>query len=399
MQFTIYFCADGILRAKFSDNKPMIPLKFLQNESGKDDFQFWVCWWKNPVLFEDGLTFGKFLICLEPWSQFWSDMTDINLKSYFTELRKPLIVNNNHNPEIDNRQFDWVNIVYRSELEPTTEYLKEEQEIEDLQEWFNSPKTQRLTGKWSLQSSYVINGFHIGEAEHYSINYTPLNELANVPLYLAKDHQITISDFDLKRILGSKAEFFKKNTFGVNTVVSKGFKNKKYEIKFLIEEKRHTLREMIEGFFHWMYREPATRDDFIETLKEIKDNLTLEPDVLSQSSDIETTQDNFEHTSNVIAINSKNISSENNHELSQDIDNAGLEIKVAPGAFSPLVESLERDNDYWEEMISNAAKDPNVILKIGQVTLAEQPENRIFNLIIDPNDPKANPQPSEYKTN
>lgn len=427
MEFTIYFCADGILRARFSDNKPMIPLKFLQEESGKNDFQFWVGWWKSQVLFEEGLTVGKFLICLEPWTEFWSDMTNTNLKAYFAELRKPLMVNSkNDNPEIDNRLFDWVNIVYRSELEPTTEYLKEDEEIEDIEDWFNSPKTKRLTGKWRLQSSYVINGFHTGEAEHYSIDYTPMNELANVPIYLAKDHQIYLTDFYLKNILGSKAELFKKDAFGVNTVTQKGFKNKKHHTKFLLEEKTHTLREVLEGFFHWMYKEPSTRDDFIETLKDMKD--TLEEELESKDIDdnedsldkivtdlknfkndlnasgqegfnetlsnfVSSLEEDSESNSNVIPLNLQNVNS-NEKEDEQD----KLEIKIAPGAFSPLVQAYERQSDYWEEMVSSASKDPNVVLKIGKVQLAEQPENRIFNIIIDPHDPKANPHPSEYKT-
>lgn len=427
MEFTIYFCADGILRAKFSDNKPMIPLKFLQEQNGKSDFQFWVAWWKNEVFFEEGLTVGKFLICLEPWTEFWSDMTNTNLKAYFSELRKPLIVNNqNNDPDIDDRIFDWVNIVYRSELEPTTEYLKEDEEIEDIQEWFNSPKTKRLTGKWRLQSSYVINGFHNGEAEHYSIDYTPMNELANVPIYLAKDHQIYLTDYDLKNILGSKQYLFKKDAFGVNTVTQKGFKNKKYQIKFLLEEKSHNLRDVLEGFFHWMYKEPATRDDFIESLKNIKDSLNEDFETSSFEEDSldnivtdlkefkdslnDSEEESFKETmgdfvnkleeapqdmNNVISLHGKNLSAEKeNNEESAD----KLEIKVAPGAFSPLVEAFERDNDYWEAMISNASKDANVVLKIGKVQIAEQPENRIFNMIIDPNDTKANPIPSEYKT-
>lgn len=33
MDFQIYFCVDGILRAKFSEEQPLIPIKFLQEKS------------------------------------------------------------------------------------------------------------------------------------------------------------------------------------------------------------------------------------------------------------------------------------------------------------------------------------------------------------------------------
>ena len=120
MAFQLYFCTDGILRAKLSDNKPMIPVKFLQ-ESGENpdnDFRFWVRWWESNVHFESGLTVGKFLACLEPWGEFWSDFTGKNVVEYIKESRRPIVVKNKEN---DEEPLSWVGLSYYTEISPETE--------------------------------------------------------------------------------------------------------------------------------------------------------------------------------------------------------------------------------------------------------------------------------------
>ena len=88
MNFSIYFCADGVLRAKFAENKPMLSLKFIQENSPfkNNDFRFMTKWWESHTFFEKDLTVATFFQCLEPWIDFFSLLTSVDMKSYLQEI-------------------------------------------------------------------------------------------------------------------------------------------------------------------------------------------------------------------------------------------------------------------------------------------------------------------------
>ena len=121
MDFDIYFCKDGILRAKYSDKYPMIPLNFIQQNLKQKDLSFWSRWWESNVYFEDGLTVGKFLICLEPWAEFWGDMTLKNVSAYIAEVRKPYDISKEKE-----KPLSWIGISYYTELDTSVEYKKDD---------------------------------------------------------------------------------------------------------------------------------------------------------------------------------------------------------------------------------------------------------------------------------
>jgi hypothetical protein len=379
MDFDLYFCTDGILRAKLNDDTPMIPVKFLQ-ENGiykGNDFRFWARWWECNTYFEEGLTIGKFLSGLEPWGEFWSDFTGKDIVSYIKESRRPIAIN-----EEEEKPLTWVSIAYHTDLSPISEYSDDdnfEDILDDINEWFNKPKNTRLTGEWEINSSYKVSGFVEGKEEQYSIDYSPMNKLANTPIVLSDKHILYFSNWKLNQILGQNEDhFFQNNAFGLCST-KEGF------TKFVIGNKIHNIRDVVEGFFWWFHSNPTSRNKFIETLLERKDAIdeAIEASLEEKDEVLE---------SNVIKLFDKK--SENTESESKK---KTMKVNIANDTFSPIIMSLERDKTYWEEMLEKAYKNNNIVLKIGKVEKAKSPEKRVFNYIVkDENDP-ANPKPSEYK--
>ncbi len=363
MEFKLYFCNDGILRAKFSKDKPMIPVKFLQENSAfkNQDFRFWVRWWDSIVYFEKGLTVSQFLFCLEPWVEFWSEFTGKELKEYIQEVKKPILVNPNE------KGLDWIGILYYTELKSNIEYSKKDDEIftKDLEKWFNTPKEARLTGEWDISSSYNVSGFILGNEEQYSINYTPINELANTPLILSHYQYLYVNDWYAKKILGeNKGDIFKKDALGVCRIQDK--------TTFLMGEKYHKMKDVVEGFFYWMYSSPMQRSDVLEELKEKHE---------------EYIREEKENSNNVVSVQNQE----------ENIDVEKKEIHIVSGSFDSIINDFKEDEQYWENMLKMAKSNPNVILKIGKIQSNIEPEKRVFGHIVDEKDQSANPQKSEYK--
>lgn len=378
MDFKLYFCTDGILRAQFSEKQPMIPLKFLQEKSPfKDnDLRFWTRWWESNTYFEEGLTVNKFLFCLEPWAGFWTDITHKDIQLYVQEARKPCIVK-----DTEKDPLDWIELSYHTEVEPETEYQRDDDNLfeRDLNAWFNSPKEMRLTGQWNIHSAYKLTGYKIGQVEQYGVDHCPINEIGNLPLVLSNKQIVYFTSWSAARVLGkAKADIFKKDAFGVSSIP---------HMKFVKGEKHHNIRDVVEGFFWWFSSTPAKRDAFMEELMSIKDD--IDADISEQEAQ--------EETNNVVALfpNEHN-DSESENPKQEDSGEKKMKIKVADGAFSSIISRYERDKDYWEDMLE-AAKEGEVILKIGQTISQASLENRIFSHILKEDDAKENPQPSEYK--
>jgi hypothetical protein len=261
MDFDIYFCADGILRAKFNDNKPMIPIKFLQDNGNYkgNDFRFWACWWECNTYFEADLTVGKFLSCLEPWGEFWSDFIGKDIISYIKESRHPIAV---IDKEHDEKPLTWVSLAYHTDLSPISEYLDNESFddiLEENKELLNQPRLlSRLTGEWEIYSSYKVSGFAEGQEEQYSIDFSPMNKLVNLPIVLSDKHVLYFSNWKLNQILGSsKDQFFQENAFGLCSIKD-GF------TKFVIGNKTHNIRDIVKGFFLRLQSSSTNRNNSVD---------------------------------------------------------------------------------------------------------------------------------------
>lgn len=411
MDFSIYFCNDGILRVKLSTDSPAIPMTFIQKNSSLNDFKFWVKWWNNYVFFEEGLTVAKFLLCLEPWAEFWSDMINIDILAYIDEVKKPILINEQHD------SIDWIEISYCHELTPNVNHG--EMDLDDLENWFNSPKNTNLTGKWNFSSYYKTSGFKLNLEEHYAIDFIPLYKLANVPLVLNDKQFIYIHDNYMDKIIG-KNKFLKPNAFGVC---------KKNNIKFLTGEKYHTVKNVIGGFFLHFDYSPKSRDQTIEIIQESLASITEHSNrnnLTKNKENIVSETNNSENnlSDNILTFKSKNtntpISSINNdisENLSspQDSNDSSnvvsinsvknnqtqhddkVKINIHSNALTSILNTFDNHENYWSNVLELAKNDNSVILKIGNINPQKSLENRLLGYIIHDTDVDAIPKPSEPK--
>ena len=366
MEFEVIFCTDGILRIKLG-NKPMIPAKFIYDSyEYKSDLSFWTRWWEGYTYFEEGLTVGQFLRCLEPWSEFWTDLTHKNIQSFIDESRKLTLVKDEEGNE-DEHPLSWVSFSYHLEMDLESEYEKDSFDTDDINEWFNRPQNVKLTGNWNIHGSYKLTGYSYGYNEQYGIEHSPMNELASLPIVLSDKQILVASDFSAKRILGQDYELFKPDSFGVRTVAHG---DSGYKTIYLQGEKNHRLREMIEGFFWWFPSNPTSREEFNESLKLSVDELKNLDDEENESNVIPL----FKEPEDLIAAN-------DNVE-----DPKKLKVVVAEGAFAPIIKQMDRDSKFWEELLEKAKDDNDVVIKIGEFKQAQAPENRIFAYIVPEED-------------
>lgn len=357
MEYQICFCKDGIMRLKHSE-KPMVPLSFIQKKyKNKSDFSFWSIWWNCETMFEDGLTVGDFFSCLQPWAEFWSDFTHKDILSFIKESKKPLLIKNQSN----RADLSWISLSYFFDMDLELEYQREISDMTDLNKWLNQKRLARLTGDWNINGYYKLTGYKDDVIEHYSIEHSPMNELVNVPLILNNKQIILFQDFNSKEILGKKAGLFKDNAFGVR----KAKINSEYGNFVYLHaqgKKTHSLKDVIQGFFFWFPENPVMREEFNESLRlSLKDN------------DEQLTDDN-----NVIPLFKK--------DLNVKSKKSGKKIKVAPGAFDSLIESLNSSNEFWDDLLKLASNDKNVVLKIGDLKEAKVPEKRIYGYIVKDED-------------
>lgn len=384
MNFSIYFCADGILRAKFAENKPMLPLRFIQENSPfkNNDFRFMTKWWESDTFFEKGLTISTFLQCLEPWEEFWTDLTGKDVKAYIKQVRVPHIVKKtmvkDKDCEEENYDIDWIQLSHNIDAEVECEYEKtpeSEKLLEnDINAWFNSKQKMRLTGKWNIYNSFTLSGFVNGNVNQYSVEYTPINELANVPFVLNHTLSLSFTENSLRRYTGNQKEsIVKEDSFGVT---------KLGENHYLMGHTYFSLREVVEGFFYWMMRTPKAAERFIQSLKDDKEEI----DRILALEDKE-----LEQVDNVIPLFKNEIETEEKIE-----ENKTLEVKIAPNAFSSIIDHWERDSEFWEGMIKKASNE-EIVTKIGKTIQQEPLEKRYFGFILDGNKSQHIPEPNEFK--
>lgn len=349
----LYFCKDGIMRSKGLDKQPLIPIKTIQTIMEEDDLTFWFGNWNAYVKFEKGLTLNKFLQNLEPWVDFFSKYTHVNISEYIKESKKPTLVND------DKSEIDWISIQYITDIDSAIEYEKSPSEREDLLSWINEPKNRRLTGKWEVDAHYKVTGYKYGEEEHYSIDHTPFNKMANCEIVLDPNNYVIFSNYNYKSHF--EKDLVREDAYGF---VNYG------KSKVLLGNKEHRLKDVVEAFFWWLPATTERRDNFVNHLIELKTLVDSDLRELKNEKEEEVTEDNEE-------------------------TNKKMKIHFAEGAFDSLVEDSEHQYDYWTSMFEAAKKDKTAVLKLGEFIEQPNPEVRMFNTIKPEEDlvPKA----TEYK--
>lgn len=348
--FTIYFCADGVLRMRFGD-AALLPMSYIQNQRDENDLKFFSKIWDCNTQFEEGLTIGKFLECLSPWSEFWSDLTGTDVEAYIKESRKPTLLKEN------NDKLDWAGLFFNTEINSDIEFKNLTDEIFDF-----ANKEVALTGNWSINSSYNLAGFKLGEEEQYGIDSCPLNEIVNLPLYLSNKQNIYIFNREVDTFFEGK-ELLNSEAFGVRVATSRNG----YPINYIKGDKYHGLRDIVEGFFYWFSSSPIERENIAQEIQ-------------SAISQMDEYVDEAEKNTNEETSNEK--------EENESKEDKPLKIVVAPNAFNGMIESLNRKDEYWKTMISNSKK-AKVIPRIGVVKTGNLPESRVYGIIVEEKDLKT----------
>ncbi len=364
MLFNIYFCVDGVLRATPLDSKGvLIPLTFIQQNENKSDLAFWGQWWHSSVIFEKGLTVAQFLRCIAPWAHFWGELTQTDISAYISEMRKPHLVS--HLDESEDK-IDWINLSVMTTLKPEISYAPDDSILAHsfkVNEWLNAKKQTQLTGEWHIDSVYALTGYVIGKEEHYAVDYMPMNKLANLPLVLDDKQYIVIDDHYLKAILSDEQLLLKETAFSVCKMEDC--------LTYLVSKKRHSMRDVMDGFFENLSQTPVLRDELTATLKESLSAIDYADTLAENSTESDET----------------NKESNEGHSC----------VKVMPGVFDSLIEDEINFNRYWNKLKTMASKDKTAVLRINSPLKGVAPEKRIYKYIMDEKENNTLPMPSDYK--
>lgn len=352
MDFTVYFCADGVLRALWADQSRLLPLKFLQehSENRKSDLRFWSYWSNNTVCFEKGLTIAGFIRALEPWKEYWSDVLDKDLEAYLKELNTPVLVKE------DDEALDWACLFSSTEMRAET--IWQHDEDENLFD-FNRPKHQALSGFWEKDTHYRLSGFRNNVNEHYGIDHLPLNSIANLPLYLSDIENIIMLDYNVEDLAGENTTLLNHKGFGVRQI-----KSGDSSLKFITCKRTHSLLEVVEGFFWWFARTPEGREEMNNEIREALNTVK------------ESIEEEKKSHLSLVTDNTK---------LEQEIEQQEeqkLKIKVVPGAFDGLMSSWDKKNTLWDVMWEKYLKVSDN-KRIGMIETARPPEHKVYGYTAD----------------
>lgn len=348
MQFDIYFCTDGTLRANpTGSNQVLIPLTEIQQQSKLSDLAFWTFWWHSNAFFEKDITLTQFFSCIEPWASFLSELTHTDITAYLKEIKKPCLVTSDST-------ISWIKLQRMIHIKPETQYAPEDDissHQHNLTSWLNSKKKTKLSGYWYADESYQLTGYKLGENEHYAVDGIPLNQLANTPIVLDKTQPIVFDDFYLKHIVGDDQLLFNSNAFGVCKIEEFS--------SFLLSKKTHSFREVVEGFFDNLSESPSARDELSSLLTQSINEL----DTFSDSITIPTDKP---------------------------------QVIIANGAFDSIIQDTENQNQYWANLRKSTLNNKNVILRLKPPSLAQPPELKLYGHTLTPNS-KELPSDSDYK--
>lgn len=334
MNYNIIFCNDGVLRVQYKTN-PLLPVQFIQASSEcADDFAFWSKWWNKKVIFEEGLTVGKFFSCLEPWARFFSHMTQKNVDAFIAESRTPRSFTST--PE----NIDWISLSYISEISPIINY-------EHAPE--GSPKS-RISEQWQQSQQYQLIGYTQEIQKQHSLSHLSMRELTDIPLILDSRALLVVEQYGAKKILGDNYNIFSNNSHGIKKIIF----SKQYQMHYLEINREHTFKEVIEGFFLDFPLNPKRREEFndyvLKSVNEIKNQSIKDSDT-------------------VITFECKYA--------------RHIKIQETRPVQSPFIKEEMAKDQEWQSLMEKSRLQRDLLLKIGKVTPAPIPENRVYSHIIN----------------
>lgn len=321
MEYLI-FSSDGMLRVKRSEKNPSLPLFFLKEQSVTSELRFMSYWLSKKVVFEDGLTIGSFLSCLEPFQNYLNELLDKDITSYIKESKKLLSIDKRLN-------FDWITLSHHYTISEKNAYIKKSDVINILRE---ESKERILSNKWDMYDSYMVSAYNHEESEYYSIGKHAIQKIQHIPLFLDKESRIIINQKDIQTTNEEKS-LLNPNAFGVIKQVL----DNDYNIEYLLIDKEHTWNDVIEGFFKFFNKDIPSRD--------------LENEMFEDLS--------------------------NEEEDKDETEDDEVKLVIHGGYFNQVMQEVEQQNQLWDSLVKTASAQQEII-KIGQIKEGILPEKKLF---------------------
>ncbi len=334
MDGALIFCKDGILRFRSHyDDLTAVPLLAVQESLEEDDHSFLLRYFRHHVVIEDGTTLSHVFLAIEPWAKILGIYLDMDVMAYIDEIRKPSQAES---------LFDWIGIQKVTSIHRAYQH----QDIKPGENFTNYFNRERIpTKRFDIEVACTANGYKTQDREPYSIS-GDIHTIKNVP--------IMISD---RQILASYGD--EKNNLMDNNYMGVSVNNK---IRYIQGTVVFSFYEILDAIFKdgLFYTSPQVANYNLEIIKKMSENDGINNVV------------NHEHVDGVNPDNTQELADDNK-----------LTIEMAEGAFDPMIEHMQAEQNYWIYIKSLCDSNSELPIRIGHVTEAKVPEYRFFNVSID----------------
>lgn len=342
MDGKVIFSNDGILRfATYEKDQPAVPLLAIQEALGVDSYPFFLQQLRKTFVLEQGSTVGSFLLCLQPWAEVASNITDRDVMSYITELRKPSA----DEPAFDRcevrKKFGLSQEMYHEPIPEGVSWTK----------WLNRERELIWLNTYEVRGEYDICGYTDGNASNWSMT-TSIHKLKNVPLVINREPVVMVHEREDRgpAILNPDAAGVTSHQYeGSDTTVliCKGSKDEDMTVLDLVTV-------VIESGLWFNTPQGAINERAL--LETIMSGLPKDED--------------------------GNITSPTEVEEEDEDDSEDLTISVAPGAFDGMISHYEQEKSEWEELMDKVKQSPSLPFCIGSIEEALPLDDRASGLII-----------------
>lgn len=368
MDPTFYFCKDGVLRMAHEKGIMVDVQYIITSRYEGDQMAFWLDWRGANAKIEKGVCGAQFLQCLEPFEEFWARWLKIDLQAFIVESKRPISANK----AVD---FSELQISWHSTMSDSAEYKRESQEF-SAKDFFSS---QSRRSPFVRLDRYITMTGYKNDQEHYSTSGLAMNEIANVPITLAS-HEVVL----LTCLYSEPQEkFFSPQSPQVHTtsIYNKDF-DKSYTYEYLLtEEADYSITDVVEGFCSDMDATPQSRDEFTQSIKQAM--LSIDRGEMMEIANFEDENTQLKSRqsqdgSNVVPLFASNDSDSGEGEVEELEDkNSSRTIKsvsLQPGAFEPLIESLQRKSGWWQVLSEEFEKQAKLVRLAGAQEAVSDPK-------------------------
>ena len=322
LYYPVVFCKDGILRVYNENKNTAIVATDVSAEMGYSPSKFLFRILNNRVILEEGSTLSTFLKCLEPWVDDVSALTDRDVQSYLTAIKRPTAAENAYD-----------RIEMRARASVSRQIIREKYDGDSMSfmDYINSPVTFS-PNKFTLGMVWDICGYVNGQSENWSVSSTSIHKIKNVPLVINREWVFSFSRHTRDEH-GPVLDF---NASGVVTVTEGKFGYIKCDIDGDVDWTFKTMVEAVICHGLW-YHTPSAAESSADEIAEIMANLGD----LSQLDDDEDLDED----------------PDDDEEQEEDGQPPIKRIIVADGAFSGIIESSKRQECEWT-LLTNRVKSP-----------------------------------------